>query len=53
MIHKFYAQDPTQPAGNYYDRYSFDTFRVRNGKLTEHWDGTTLPAPAPTAARSN
>jgi len=53
MIHKFYAQDPTQPAGTYYDRYSFDTFRVRNGKLTEHWDGTTLPAPAPTAARSN
>ena len=53
MIHKFYAQDPTAPAGTFYERFTFDTFRVRNGKLIEHWDGTTLPAPAPAQTRAN
>jgi predicted SnoaL-like aldol condensation-catalyzing enzyme len=52
MIHKLYAQDPTAPAGAFYERFTFDTFRVRNGKLVEHWDGTTLPAPQPAAPAS-
>ena len=30
-----------------YDTYTWDTFRVRNGKLVEHWDGATLPAATP------
>jgi len=29
--------DPTSP-GTSYERFSFDTFRVRGGKLVEHWD---------------
>jgi predicted SnoaL-like aldol condensation-catalyzing enzyme len=24
-----------------YDRYTFDTFRIRNGKIVEHWDLAT------------
>ena len=43
IIHKGYRQDPTKPAGTFYDTYTWDTFRVRNGKLVEHWDGVTLP----------
>ena len=53
IIDKFCFQDPTLAAGNYYERYSFDTFRMRNGKLLEHWDGTTLPTPAPATPRAN
>jgi predicted SnoaL-like aldol condensation-catalyzing enzyme len=30
--------DPTAPPGTTYERFSFDTFRVRGGKLVEHWD---------------
>jgi predicted SnoaL-like aldol condensation-catalyzing enzyme len=46
MIHERYMQDPTAPPGTYYPTFSFDTFRVTNGKLTEHWDGATIQAPA-------
>jgi predicted SnoaL-like aldol condensation-catalyzing enzyme len=42
MIHKTYRPDPTAE-GKFYALYSFDTFRVKNGKLTEHWDGSMLP----------
>jgi len=52
IIHKAYRQDPTMAPGNFYDTYSFDTFRVRNGKLVEHWDGVTLPPAAVTTARN-
>ncbi len=31
-------QDPTASPGTTYEQFSFDTFRVRNGKLAEHWD---------------
>lgn len=30
--------DPTAAQGTTYERFSFDTFRVRGGKLVEHWD---------------
>jgi predicted SnoaL-like aldol condensation-catalyzing enzyme len=29
--------DPTAPPGTTYERFAFDTFRVRGGKLVEHW----------------
>jgi len=53
IIHKVYRQDPTLPPGNFYDTYTWDTFRVRNSRLVEHWDGVTLPAQAGPVASSN
>lgn len=46
LIHKDYRQDPGAAPGTYYEAFGFDTFRVRNGKLVEHWDGALLDAPA-------
>jgi predicted SnoaL-like aldol condensation-catalyzing enzyme len=46
IIHKNYRQDPTLPPGNFYEVFTFDTFRVRNGKLVEHWDGAVINPPA-------
>ena len=51
MIHKVYRQDPTAAPGTFYEAFTFDTFRVNNGKLTEHWDGALITAPEPAAAR--
>ncbi len=42
IVHKVYAQDPTLPPGNFYERFTFDSFRVRNGKLVEHWDAAVI-----------
>ncbi len=50
IIHKNFRQDPTAAPGNFYEVFTFDTFRVRNGKLTEHWDGAVINPPAPAAA---
>lgn len=48
IVHKRYLQDPTAAPGTFYPAYSFDAFRVANGKLTEHWDGNLIPAPSGT-----
>jgi predicted SnoaL-like aldol condensation-catalyzing enzyme len=49
-VHKNYVQDPTAAPGTYYARFTFDMFRVRDGKLVEHWDGARINAPAQPAA---
>lgn len=33
-----------------YDTYWFDMFRVRNGKIVEHWDAATKPNAPPAAS---
>jgi predicted SnoaL-like aldol condensation-catalyzing enzyme len=49
MVHKQYRQDPTAEPGKFYEAFTFDTFRVKNGKLTEHWDNAVINPPAPAA----
>ena len=53
VIHKVYRQDPTAEPGKFYEAFTFDSFRVRNGKLVEHWDGAVInpPAAAPAGGR--
>lgn len=45
IVHKNYRPDPTSE-GKFYEAFTFDTFRVKDGKLVEHWDGATLNPPA-------
>jgi predicted SnoaL-like aldol condensation-catalyzing enzyme len=45
-IHKGYRQDPTAEPGKFYEVFTFDTFRVKDGKLVEHWDGAVINPPA-------
>ena len=53
IIHRNNRQDPTAPPGTFYEVFTFDTFRVRNGKLVEHWDGAVINPPAPAGGRGN
>jgi predicted SnoaL-like aldol condensation-catalyzing enzyme len=46
FIFKRSVPDPETP-GRMYDAWSFDTYRIRDGKIAEHWDSATLnPPPA-------
>jgi predicted SnoaL-like aldol condensation-catalyzing enzyme len=49
IVHKNFRQDPTAEPGKFYE--VFDTFRVKNGKLVEHWDSALINPPAPAGAR--
>lgn len=51
ILRKQFRQDPTLPPGNFYEAYSFDAFRVQNGKLVEHWDMAVINPPAPAGGR--
>jgi len=46
IVRKQYRQDPTEPPGTFYEAFTFDTFRVRNGRLVEHWDAAVIADPA-------
>lgn len=45
VIHMNYRQDPTEEPGTFFQAYTFDSFRVRDGKLVEHWDSAVINAP--------
>jgi len=47
VIHKVFRQDPTAEPGKFYEAFTFDSFRVKDGKLTEHWDGALINPPVP------
>lgn len=51
VVHSGFRHDPTGQA-EFYEAYTFDTFRVKGGKLVEHWDGSSLSAPDPTPAKT-
>ena len=38
FIFKHPTPDPKDKTKTY-DRFTFDMFRIKNGKITEHWDG--------------
>ncbi len=47
VIHKNFRQDPTAEPGKFYEVFTFDTFRIKDGKLVEHWDSAVINPPAP------
>ena len=46
VIHQRYLPDP-QNKGKFYEVYGFDTFRMEDGKIAEHWDDATIPEKLP------
>ena len=42
IMRQQFAQDPTEEPGTFYERFAWDTFRIRDGKLYEHWDGAVI-----------
>ena len=44
FIFKRQVPDPETP-GRMYEAWSFDTYRIRDGKIAEHWDSATLNPP--------
>ena len=48
-IHKQWRPDPVTP-GRFFEAFTFDAFRVKNGKLVEHWDTAVINPPANAAA---
>jgi predicted SnoaL-like aldol condensation-catalyzing enzyme len=42
IVNLSYRQDDTAPPGTWYEAFTFETFRVRDGKLDEHWDSNLL-----------
>jgi len=47
VIHKIYRQDPTADPGKFYEAFTFDTYRVKDGKVVEHWDDAVINPPPP------
>ena len=45
VIHKVFLQDPTEKPGTFYEANTFDAYRVKNGKVIEHWDAGTIAPP--------
>lgn len=48
-IHMNYRQDPTAAPGTFYQAFTFDAYRVKDGKYVEHWDAAVINPPAPAA----
>jgi predicted SnoaL-like aldol condensation-catalyzing enzyme len=44
IMRQSFRQDPNEAPGTFYEAFAWDTFRVRDGLLYEHWDGATIQA---------
>jgi predicted SnoaL-like aldol condensation-catalyzing enzyme len=51
IVHQNFRHDPTGQS-KFYEAFTFDTFRVKAGKLVEHWDGASFNAPVQTPANA-
>jgi predicted SnoaL-like aldol condensation-catalyzing enzyme len=51
IVRNAYRQDPTAKPGTFYEYFTFDTYRIKNGKVIEHWDGNVLAPPAASGGR--
>lgn len=46
LLKKSYQPDPQHP-GQFYEAFSFDLWRIKDGKLAEHWDDVRIPPQVP------
>lgn len=46
VMRQKFEPDPQNP-GKTYEAFSFDVWRMKDGQLYEHWDGTRIPEPVP------
>jgi hypothetical protein len=51
IVRNAYRQDPTEKPGTFYEYFTFDTYRIKNGKVIEHWDGNVIAPPATSRGR--
>jgi predicted SnoaL-like aldol condensation-catalyzing enzyme len=51
IVRNAYRQDPTAKPGMFYEYFTFDTYRIKNGKVIEHWDGNVIAPPAASEGR--
>ena len=42
IMHQQFVQDPDEDPGTFYEAFAWDTFRIRDGMLYEHWDGARI-----------
>jgi predicted SnoaL-like aldol condensation-catalyzing enzyme len=45
IMRQQFRQDPTESPGTFYEAFAWDVFRIKDGKLYEHWDGATINPP--------
>lgn len=42
LMHQRFAQDPNEPAGTFYEYFSWGMFGFKDGLIYEHWDGNII-----------
>jgi hypothetical protein len=52
MVRQQWAPDPQNP-GKFYEYFAPDVFRIKDGKLYEHWDASMIPNPVPEYLRAS